>query len=223
MSDDLTFVPRLSHNAADCKNQRRMQSLARNDTLHTLEAWGRRGAAVRGRFLAAAAFVAGMFGAQDVSAANLGYDSKADPFEAYHKAIAAAKAGNKLVLVIAGGEWCRWCHVLDRFVARNPDVRQGLDDTFVVVKVYVGDENYNTEFFGQLPQAIGAPHFWIIAPDRNVLASQSTGALERGSTGYDKDKFLGFIEHWSGRAREDDLPRKTAEGVHAAPAPRHRS
>jgi hypothetical protein len=50
-----------------------------------------------------------------------------------------------------------------------------------------------------------------------VLASQSTGALEHGSTGYDKDKFMDFI-----RAREDDLPRKTAAGVRRAPA-RHRS
>jgi Thioredoxin-like len=149
---------------------------------------------VRGRFLAAAAFLAAMISVQDVSAANLGYDPKADPFEDYQNAIAAAAAEDKLVLVIAGGDWCRWCHVLNRFVARHPDVQQGLEETFVVVKVYVGDENYNTDFFEQLPRALGAPHFWIIAPDRNVLASQSTGALEHGERGYDKDKFLDFID-----------------------------
>jgi len=176
-----------------------MKFLARNDTLHTTQSCGRKGLAVRGRFLTAAAFLATMVGAQSGSAANLGYDPQADPFEDYHHAIAAAEAGNKLVLVIAGGEWCRWCHVLNRFVASNPDVQQGLDATFVVVKVYVGDENYNTEFFEQLPRAFGAPHFWIIAPDRNVLASQSTGAFEHGKSSYDKDKFLGFIEHWRRR------------------------
>ena len=41
------------------------------------------------------------------------------------------------------------------------------NDTFVVMKVCVGDENYNELFFSQLPQARGAPHFWIIAPDRS--------------------------------------------------------
>ena len=155
---------------------------------------------MRGRFLAAAAFLAAMVSAQDVSAANLGYDPKADPFEDYHNAIAAAAAENKLVLVIAGGDWCRWCHVLNRFVARHPDVQQGLEETFVVVKVYVGDENYNTAFFEQLPRALGAPHFWIIAPDRNVLASQSTGALEHGKSGYDKREFLTFVERWRSRS-----------------------
>jgi hypothetical protein len=168
---------------------------------------------VRGRFLAAAAFLAAMVSVQDVSAANLGYDPKADPFEDYHNAIAAAAAENKLVLVIAGGDWCRWCHVLNRFVARHPDVQQGLEETFVVVKVYVGDENYNTNFFEQLPRALGAPHFWIIAPDRNVLASQSTGALEHGERGYDKDKFLDFIAHWRREAQPGAEPQKTAETI----------
>lgn len=127
---------------------------------------------------------------------HLGYDPQADPFEQYQAAIAAAKAADKLVLVIAGGDWCRWCHVLNRFVSRNPDVQRSLDDTFVVMKVYVGDENYNQDFFSQLPEARGAPHFWIVSPDRNVLGSQSTGALERGGNGYDKAGFLEFIERW---------------------------
>ena len=65
-------------------------------------------------------------------------------------------------------------------------MRRGLNDTFVVVKVYVGDENYNRDFFSQLPEARGAPHFWIISPQREVLASQSTGEFERDNRGYDR-------------------------------------
>jgi hypothetical protein len=134
------------------------------------------------------------------SAATLGYDPKADPFEQYHEAVATAEAQGKLVLVIAGGEWCRWCHVLDRFIDRNDDVRARLEDAFVVMKVYVGEENYNETFFEQLPRAYGAPHFWIVSPDRVVLASQSTGALERGKRGYDREEFLRFIERWKQHA-----------------------
>jgi hypothetical protein len=130
---------------------------------------------------------------------RLGYDPGADPFAQYHAAIEQAKAEHKLVLVIAGGDWCHWCHALNRFVTTNSDVDTALHDTFVVMKVYVGDENYNEFFFSQLPEARGAPHFWIISPDRNVLASQSTGSFERGKRGYDKQEFLQFVNDWKSR------------------------
>jgi Thioredoxin-like len=130
-------------------------------------------------------------------AADLGYDPQADPFDQYAEAVAKAGDANKLVLIIAGGDWCRWCHVLNRFVANNDEVEQRLNDTFVVMKVYVGPGNYNEPFFSQLPQAYGAPHFWIVSPkDREVLASQSTAKLERGTSTYDKSLFLAFIESW---------------------------
>lgn len=152
------------------------------------------------RTLLTAAFVAALVASSVASSnsgtANLGYDPQADAFDQYHKAVAQAEAQHKLVLVIAGGDWCRWCHVLNRFVTRNADVESALNDAFVVMKVYVGDENYNEFFFSQLPEARGAPHFWIIAPDRNVLSSQSTGSFEHGKNGYDKHEFLAFIDHW---------------------------
>lgn len=136
-------------------------------------------------------------------AGGLGYDPEADPFEQYREAVATASAQHKLVLVIAGGDWCHWCHVLSRFVDTNADVETSLNETFVVMKVYVGPDNYNELFFSQLPQAYGAPHFWIISPEREVLASQSTAKLEQGKR-YDKASFLAFIEQW----------RQTSRGLH---------
>lgn len=152
------------------------------------------------RIWAALATVGSLFFSVSGNAAGLGYDPKADPFEQYHEAVAQAEAQHKLVLVIAGGDWCSWCHALNKFVSRNSDVNAELHDAFVVMKVYVGDENYNDFFFSQLPAARGAPHFWIIAPDRNVLASQSTSQFEHGKRGYDKHEFLAFIEHWKKEA-----------------------
>jgi hypothetical protein len=166
-----------------------------------------------------AAFLACLFLAANSLAADLGYDPKADPFEQYHEAIAQAEQQHKLVLVIAGGDWCSWCYALDRFVTRNDDVNAGLKDTFVVVKVYVGDENFNEFFFSQLPAAKGAPHFWIIAPDRNVLASQSTAAFEKGKRGYDKQEFLQFIDRWKKEAqakKSSDEPTPTLQADRAA-------
>jgi hypothetical protein len=129
-------------------------------------------------------------------AADLGYDPQADPFEQYQAAVKEAEVSNKLVLIVAGGDWCRWCHVLNRFVSNNEDVEARLNETFVVMKVYVGPGNYNEMFFSQLPQAYGAPHFWIVSPEREVLASQSTAKLEKGKSTYDKASFLAFIDHW---------------------------
>lgn len=147
--------------------------------------------------------------AQSGLAEDLGYDPSADPFEQYHAAIARAQREHKLVLVIAGGDWCRWCHVLERFVANDTEVEARLHETFVVMKVYVGFENYNELFFSQLPPAKGAPHFWIISPDKEVLASQSTGGFEAGKRGYDKQAFLRFIDEW--RAEADEVrPRRVA-------------
>jgi hypothetical protein len=86
--------------------------------------------------------------------------------------------------------------VLSRFVSSNDDVEAQLNATFVVMKVYVGPGNYNEMFFSQLPQAYGAPHFWIVSPEREVLASQSTAKLEKGKSTYDKASFLAFIDQW---------------------------
>lgn len=162
----------------------------------------------------AAVLVLAMFAAS-AQAADLGYDPKADPFEQYQRAIAQAEADGKLVLIVAGGDWCRWCHVLDRFVAKHEDVERQLNDTFVVMKVYVGPGNYNELFFSQLPEAYGAPHFWIVSPEREVLASQSTAKLEQGKSSYDKASFLAFIDTWRKKIAE---PQRHAHAADASSA-----
>jgi hypothetical protein len=147
--------------------------------------------------------------------ANLGYDPQADPFEQYQSAIEQARASNKLVLVIAGGDWCHWCHLLNQFLTRNDDVHEKLDDAFVVMKVYIGEENSNDFFFEQLPRAYGAPHFWVISPDRNVLSSQSTAPFERGKKGYHKRRFLEFVQQWE-QVRTATAQGAPARGLQAA-------
>jgi hypothetical protein len=151
--------------------------------------------------------IAALAGSPRCDAENsLGYDPQADPFEQYHESLVLAERQNKLVLVIAGGDWCRWCYVLERFVASDADVERGLHETFVVMKVYVGFDNYNEMFFDQLPLAKGAPHFWVISPHKEVLSSQSTGGFEAGKRGYDKEAFLAFIEQWKRQPRVAAAP-----------------
>jgi thioredoxin-related protein len=133
------------------------------------------------------------------AAEDIGYDPQADPFVQLEHGAALAKAQDKLVLLIAGGDWCIWCHYLNAFVKNDAEVALALDDAFVVVKVYFGDDNRNERFFASWPAADGYPHFWVFSGDGNLLGSQPTVVLEDGAKGYDKDEFLAFVERWTDR------------------------
>jgi thiol:disulfide interchange protein len=139
-----------------------------------------------------------LLAAAQASAQTIGYDPAADPFEQLAAAEAEARAQDKPILVIAGGEWCIWCHYLDRFLHDEAELDAALHETFVVVKAYYGDETDNQAFFDTLPEAIGYPHFWILAADGSVLESQNTLPLEDGDKSYDPARFRAFIERWAG-------------------------
>lgn len=126
-----------------------------------------------------------------------GYHAAADPSLMLRNARTEARASGKKVLVIAGGDRCRWCMALEAFVARNADVKAALNETFVPIEVYVGEKNANAEFFATLPRAKGYPHFWVIDGDGKLLQSVDTGPFENGAGGYDKARFLRFIGRWS--------------------------
>lgn len=53
------------------------------------------------------------------------FDPARDAAAAVAAATATAKAQRKRVMVDVGGEWCSWCHILDRFVTSNADVSTG--------------------------------------------------------------------------------------------------
>ena len=148
--------------------------------------------------LAAAALLS-LVSVSSSAADDIGYDPKADPFAQLEQGVARAKAEDKLVLLISGGDWCIWCHYLNAFVKSNADVEQQLYDAFVIVKVYVGDENKNEAFFSSWPEAAGAPHFWVFSADGNLLSTQPTVVLEDGDKSYDKQVFLEFIDRWKNR------------------------
>ena len=152
----------------------------------------------RSSMLAAALLVGGLA----VAAANkdIGYDPHADPFRQLDSAVAQAAAEDKLVLLVAGGDWCIWCHYLAAFLDREADIDAALHDVFVVAKVYVGSDNMNTEFFSRLPKAAGAPHFWVLSAKGDLLKSQDTLPLEDGAKSYDRKAFLAFVERWRQRA-----------------------
>jgi len=131
---------------------------------------------------------------------DIGYDSGANPFVQLDTAVAKATAEDKLLLLISGGDWCKWCHYLAEFLERETSLDAALHEVFVVQKIYVGDENMNKEFFARLPKAAGAPHFWVLSRTGELLASQDTLPLEDGDKSYDPTKFSAFVEQWRHRS-----------------------
>lgn len=127
---------------------------------------------------------------------DLGYKKNEDPTSQITKASDVAKKEKKLILLIAGGDWCRWCHVLNQYLSNNKSIYDNINETFVVAKIYVGEANMNEEFFSRLPKATGYPHFWVVSSGLKVLDSQNTGVLEKGREGYDNEKFNAFVSHW---------------------------
>lgn len=128
---------------------------------------------------------------------DIGYHPSANPQVAFDRAVADARASHRRVLVIAGGDWCRWCHVLEGFLARNADVKSELVKSFVVVKVYLGEDVDNAAFFSRLPEADGYPHFWVFGNDGKLVQSVSTASLESGPVNYDRGRFLRFVSEYS--------------------------
>lgn len=143
----------------------------------------------------------------------LGYEPEADVFELVQKAQAQAADEGKYILLMAGGDWCIWCHYLQRFLDANDDISGALKHTFVVAKAYYGDEEYNSEYFSTIPSAAGYPHFWILDANGEVLESQNTLPLEDGDKSYDRENFIAFIDKW-------ESARTNSVSANSGPEPR---
>ena len=124
------------------------------------------------------------------------FDPARDPAKDVAAAAAAAKAQGKRVLMDVGGEWCVWCHIMDRFIAANPDVRALIDTHYVWLKVNFSKENENAGLLGRWPKVEGYPHLFVLDAGGNVVHSQDTGKLEAGNS-YDKRKFLDMLRKWA--------------------------
>jgi len=114
-------------------------------------------------------------------------------------ALAIAQRDGKRVIVDIGGEWCTWCHIMDRFLARDEPSRTLLARHYVLLKVNFSKENPNAALLARWPKVAGYPHLFVLAPDGTLLHSQDTGALEAGDD-YDPRKFRGFLTRWAAGA-----------------------
>lgn len=124
------------------------------------------------------------------------YDEQRDPFKDASAALALAKETNRQVLIEIGGNWCGWCHKMDSFLAKNPEVYQALHSQYVLLKVNVSDSNENDDFMKSLPPVLGYPHMYVSTAQGKMILSKDTAELLDGND-YSISQWLSFLADWS--------------------------
>ena len=124
------------------------------------------------------------------------FDPRRDPAVDLAAALEMAKADGKRVIVDVGGEWCSWCHILDRFFASHAELDALRRSRYVWLKVNWSRENENRAFLARWPKVAGYPHLFVLDADGRLVHSQDTGVLERGK-GYDEAKMRAFLTRYA--------------------------
>ncbi|MEZ5955600.1 MAG: thioredoxin family protein [Hyphomonadaceae bacterium] len=123
------------------------------------------------------------------------YDAARNPEADLNRVVARASETNLRILLMVGGDWCAWCHILDDYIARNAVVREEFGQSFIILKVNMNQRNRNEEFLSRFPLSNGYPDFFVLESDGSFLAQQDTNELERGN-GYDRDRMIAFARQW---------------------------
>lgn len=124
------------------------------------------------------------------------FEPTRDPVADLKGAVELAQAGHKRIILDVGGEWCIWCHYLDNFFEKNPELLKLRDDKFVWLKINMSRENENKPFLASYPEVPGYPHLFVLESDGTFLYSQPTDVLELGKS-YNPEKVRSFLTKWS--------------------------
>jgi len=108
--------------------------------------------------------------------AVLRYDAARDAAADIDRALAAAAASGRRVLLIVGGDWCKDCRELDAMLAREPALAQARDARYVPVKVYVGSDNRNERVLARYPKLNWVPT--LIELDAGGNVTRATASTE---------------------------------------------
>ncbi|HCK40043.1 MAG TPA: thiol-disulfide isomerase [Planctomycetaceae bacterium] len=122
------------------------------------------------------------------------YSESQDPFQDLSKTIQRAETEDKRILLQVGGDWCSWCVRISKYMESNQEIRQMLEQNFLVMKVTYPSDN-SEAFLAQYPKIEGYPHFFVLEQDGNLLHSQRTAKLEEDES-YSEDAFAEFLSSW---------------------------
>jgi thiol:disulfide interchange protein len=128
------------------------------------------------------------------------FDPTRDPVTDLAAAVVDAKRSHRRIILDVGGEWCGWCHILDRYFAAQPELTTARDRSYVWLKINMSGENKNEAFLAKYPTINGYPHLFVLEQDGTLLHSQDTALLEQGSS-YNLDKMREFLTKWAPAAK----------------------
>ncbi len=125
------------------------------------------------------------------------YNEQADARAELNRALAAAQAQHKNVLVVFGANWCPDCRALDQKLSAG-SLAAMMDKRFVLLKVDVGRFNRNTDLAAQMgvPLKKGIPAAAVLKADGDVLNATGGGELA------------------DARSMGDDAVLKVLQGLH---------
>ena len=124
------------------------------------------------------------------------YDPKRDAAADIQDAIKEAERTHKRILLEVGGQWCSWCHTLDKFFDAHLKLLTLRDRNFVTVKINFSEENENKEVLSGYAAIQSYPHLLVLDSDGKFLLSQDTGELESGKS-YDLERLTAFLTKWA--------------------------
>jgi thiol:disulfide interchange protein len=136
------------------------------------------------------------FAAESSNAIVNHYDPRRDPAQDLALASAEAKSSNRNIFIIVGGEWCGWCHAMDRFFRDHPDLTALREKNYVLLKVSMSQENPNQRFLKRYPPIHGYPHIFILDANTKLLKSQPSNELEEGNS-YNADRFSKLLDQFA--------------------------
>ena len=124
------------------------------------------------------------------------YDPKRNPSDDLKAAVAEAQRTGKRILLQVGGEWCSWCHTMDRFYQTHPKLLEARDQNYILIKINFSPDNHNEGFLSHYPEITGYPHIFILDQNGALVRSEDTSELELGKS-YDLNKFMAFLKQFS--------------------------
>jgi len=131
------------------------------------------------------------------------FDPKRDAAADIHAAIAEAQKTGKRIILDIGGDWCQYCHQIDKFFDEHPDVLQIREKNFIRVAIFYSSDHKNEDALSRYSPVLGIPHFFVLEKDGSLLHSQHLNEL-RANGNYDADKMRNFLIEWA--------PANPAEG-----------
>lgn len=124
------------------------------------------------------------------------YDPARNAEQDIRAAVAEAGRTGKRILLEVGGEWCIWCHIMDDYFEKNPELLSLREKNFIMMKINFSEENKNEQVLSRYPPVSGYPFIFVLDRDGKLLHAQDTGKLEEGKS-YNLTKFMAFLKEWS--------------------------